>query len=346
MIYTELIKVVLLAFIAFGVVFLLTPLYIRYSRKNGFGKNIRQNGDTPHFSHLHASKSGTPNMGGALISGCLLGLMGFFYFLSKYTNWQIFDTLNFFSRRETLLPLGAFLGASTIGLIDDYMDLKRKGINGTGLRFRFKVWLYIAVALIGALWFYFKLDFTVVHIPFFRDVDLLWWFIPFFIFVVVATGFSVNQTDGLDGLAGGSLLIVMVVFSSIAFLQGKNDLSAFLAVVSGGLLAFLWFNIHPAEIFMGDTGSMGMGALIAVVAFLTNTVFLIPIFGFLFVIEAVSTLWQLFYRKVFKKKFFLSSPLHHHLEVVGWPEGKIIMRLWIISAVAALFGITLYFTIF
>jgi phospho-N-acetylmuramoyl-pentapeptide-transferase len=159
----------------------------------------------------------------------------------------------------------------------------------------------------------------------------------------VGTSFAVDLTDGLDGLAGGTLLISFFAYGLIAYTQGKENLAAMIAVVCGSLLAFLWFNVHPARFFMGDTGAMGMGVLLAIVAFLTNSILLLPLIGLIFLIEAFSTVSQIFYKKFFKKKIFLSAPLHHHLEALGWPETKITMRFWILSAVFGILGVIIYF---
>ena len=282
-------------------------------------------------------------MGGILIWGTLLVVMGFFWLFDRVLHIGIFSGLDFYSRKETLLPLGVLVGASAVGAIDDWLDVRQRGHKGRGLRFRFKIILYAIVAAIGAWWFYFKLGFNAIHIPFVGGVNLGLWFIPFFILVVISTSFAVNETDGLDGLAGGSLMIAFFSFGLIAFLQGKYELTSFIGVIGGSLLAFLWFNVHPARFFMGDTGSMGLGVLLAIVAFLTNSVLLLPLIGFVFVLEALSYLLQLFWKKVFKKKLFLSAPLHHHLEALGWPETKVTMRLWIISAVMGILGVIFYF---
>jgi phospho-N-acetylmuramoyl-pentapeptide-transferase len=282
-------------------------------------------------------------MGGVLVWGALAIIMGVFWFFGRVAHVRFFENLDFYSRKETLLPLGALLGAALVGLLDDWLDVRQLGHKGRGLRFRFKIWLYVLVAVIGAWWFYFKLGFNYINVPFIGIWHLGWLFIPFFIFVVIATSFSVNQTDGLDGLAAGILMISFFAFGLIAFLQGKHDLAAFLGVISGALLAFLWFNVFPARFIMGDTGSMGLGVLLAVVAFLTNSILLLPIIGFVFVLEAVSTLLQIFYKKYFHKKLFLSSPLHHHFEALGWPEAKVTMRFWIVSAVMSIIGVIIYF---
>ncbi len=147
------------------------------------------------------------------------------------------------------------------------------------------------VAAIGAWWFFFKLGYDFIHIPFYGDIFLGIWFIPVFIAVVVGTSFAVNQTDGLDGLAGGLLTISFFSYAIISYMQGKNNLAALLGVICGGLLAFLWFNVFPARFFTGDTGSMGLGVLLAIVSFLTNSVFLLPIIGLLFVVESAQLFW-------------------------------------------------------
>ncbi len=214
---------------------------------------------------------------------------------------------------------------------------------GRGLRFRVKVFLYLLVASIGAWWFYVKLGFDSVHIPFYGDIFLGLLFIPFFLLVVVGTSFAVNETDGLDGLAGGTLSIAFFCFAIIAYVQGRENLATLLGIICGGLLAFLWFNVHPARFFMGDTGSMALGVLLAIVAFLTNSVLLLPIIGIIFVIEAASFFIQIFWRKFFKRKFFISAPIHHHLEALQWPESKITMRFWILSVVAGIIGFIIYF---
>ncbi|HYV33879.1 MAG TPA: phospho-N-acetylmuramoyl-pentapeptide-transferase [Candidatus Limnocylindria bacterium] len=343
MAYSVLTKIFSLTSLAFIFALVATPLFTTFLYKNKLGKQIRNDGTTPLFSEMHKGKAGVPTMGGILVWGTLLILMVSFWFLDHVLHIAFFSNFDFYSRRETLLPLGALLGASFVGLLDDWLDVRQLGHKGRGLRFMVKIWLYALVAVIGAWWFYFKLGFDYINIPFAGNLHLGWVFLPFFILVVVATSFSVNQTDGLDGLAGGTLMISFFAFGLIAFLQGKHDLATFIGVICGGLLAFLWFNVFPARFIMGDTGSMGLGVLLAIVAFLTNSILLLPIIGFVFVIEAVSTILQIFYKKYFKKKLFLSAPLHHHFEALGWPEAKVTMRLWIVAAVTSIIGVIIYF---
>jgi len=343
MLNDELIKIFLLTSLGFLIALVFTPLLTKFLYKNKLGKQIRNDGKTPLFSQMHSGKEGTPTMGGILIWGTLALMAGMFWVLDRVFHISFFHHLNFITRKETLLPLGAMLGAAIVGMIDDWMDVKKIGANGRGLRFRFKVWLYALVAAIGAWWFYSKLGFSALHVPIVGSVEIGWLFIPFFLFTVIATSFAVNETDGLDGLSGGILLISFFSFGLIAFLQGKYNLAAFLGVICGSLLAFLWFNVYPARFFMGDTGSMGLGVLLAVVAFLTNSIFILPIVGFVFVVEAISLLLQMFWKRFFKKKLFLSSPIHHHFEAMGWPETKVTMRFWIISAVTGIIGVIIYF---
>lgn len=338
-----LIKIFTLTTISFLCGLTSTPLLTHLLYKYKLGKQIRSDGTTPIFTELHKSKDGTPTMGGMLIWGITAGLAIIFWLFDRVLNLPSYHHFNFLTRRETLLPLGAFVGSALVGLTDDYLDVRRKGHKGRGMRFRFKVLLYALVASIGAWWFYFKLGFTTVFIPFYGPLDLGLLFIPFFLLVVIGTSFAVNQTDGLDGLAGGSLLIAFFSFALIAYSEGRINLASMLACVCGSLLSFLWFNVPPARFYMGDTGSMGMGVLLAIVAFLTNSVMLLPIIGLVFLVEAVSTILQLSSKAFFKKKIFLSAPLHHHFEAIGWPESKIVMRSWIVSAIAGIVGTIIFF---
>ncbi len=343
MAFSQLTKIFILVSLAFITALAFTPILLEFLSRYKLGKQIRDDGDTPLYSKMHAAKAGTPSMGGILVWGTLAVLFGLFWFLNRVAHIPFFSNLDFYSRRETLLPFGALLGASIVGLIDDWLDIKQLGHKGRGFRFRFKFILYALVAIIGAWWFYFKLGFADVHVPFYGAWHMGIWFLPFFVLAVVSTSFAVNEADGLDGLAGGTLLLAFFAYGLIAFLQGKHDLAAFLAAICGALLAFLWFNVHPAKFIMGDTGSMGLGVLLAVVAFLTNSIFLLALIGFIFLLEAVSVILQLFWKRYFKKKLFLSAPVHHHLQALGWPESQITMRFWIISAVMCILGVVVYF---
>ncbi len=318
-----------------------TPLLAHFLYKYKLGKSIRNTGTTPVFSKLHADKAGTPTMGGTIIWVTVFILALLFFYLSKWTNIEFFQQMNFLTRSQTLLPLGALVVAALVGLFDDFLDIRSKGKGG--LRMKHRLLIYTLIALVGALWFYFKLDWDLLHVPFLGNFQIGWWYIPIFIFIIVATAFSVNEIDGLDGLSGGTLLTAFGAYGVIAFSQGKFELAAFCGVIIGALIAFLWFNIKPARFYMGDTGSMSLGVTLGIIAMLTNQAFLLPIIGLLFVIESLSVIIQMISKKLRKgKKVFLSSPIHHHLEAIGWPEYKIVMRFWLVSGITAVMGVIIF----
>lgn len=340
----QVIKIIIFFILSFALTILWTPLLTNFLYKHKLGKQIRNSGRTPIFSKLHAHKAGTPTMGGILIWGALLALILIFYYLSLIFPNSSIAKLNFLSQKETLLPLGALMASALIGLFDDWLDVRKKGTSGGGgLKMRHRLLIYTLIAIIGSLWFYFKLDWSTIHIPFFGYFEINWWCIPVFIFIIVATSFSVNETDGLDGLAGGTLLVAFASYGVISFALGRYDLATFCAVISGALIAFLWFNIPPARFYMGDTGSMSLGVTLGIIALLTNNVLLLPFIGFIFMVESLSVIIQIISRKIRKKKFFLSAPIHHHFQAKGWPESKIVMRFWLISGVMASLGLLIFF---
>jgi len=320
-----------------------TPALTAFLYRHRLGKQIRDAKETPIFSALHAKKSGTPTMGGVLVWGTLIVLLLGTGLISILVPTGFWHDISFWSRSETYLPVATFIVAALLGLVDDFLNVRQRGAHGGGLRARQRLLFYTLIACLGAWWFYFKLDWTTLYVPFVGLFDIGAWYIPIFVFVIVATSFSVNEADGLDGLAGGMLLAAFTAFCAIAVAQGKFELAAFIAVIIGSLSAFLWFNIPPARFFMGDTGAMGMGVTLGVIALLTNTALLLPIIGLPFVIESGSVILQRISKKLrHGKKIFLSSPIHHHLEAKGWPEPKIVMRFWIISALSAVFGVILF----
>ncbi|MDP3836907.1 MAG: phospho-N-acetylmuramoyl-pentapeptide-transferase [bacterium] len=337
------IKILLLSTLAFIFAFICTPALTNFLYKYKLGKQIRNSGDTPVFSQLHAHKAGTPTMGGILIWGTVLVFMVFFSFMADVMPGEIFKYLNFFSRSETLLPLGALVVSAIIGLFDDWLDVSGKGMfGGGGLKLKHRLLIYMLIAAAGAAWFYFKLDWTVLHVPFLGNFEISWWYIPVFIFVIVSTSFSVNETDGLDGLAGGTLMIAFASYGIIAFAMGRYELAAFCGVIIGALLAFLWFNIPPARFYMGDTGAMSLGVTLGVIAMLTNNLFILPLVGLIFVIESLSVIIQLLSKRFRHKKVFMSAPIHHHFQAMGWPESKIVMRFWVVAAMGAVLGLMIF----
>ncbi|NQV90180.1 phospho-N-acetylmuramoyl-pentapeptide-transferase [Candidatus Uhrbacteria bacterium] len=338
----EIVRVLLLSAIAFVVAFAWAPLLIRLLEEWKMGKVIRTERDAPVFAKLHEKKKGTPTMGGILIWGTVLVLAVVFYHVSPFLSaYPLFARLNFLSRSETLLPLGALVASALVGFVDDYFNVRGIGPKGGGLRMRHRMLIYTAIAVVGAWWFQAKLDWDLLHIPFVGDFNVGLWYVPFFILVIVATAFSVNEADGLDGLAGGTLLTSFGAYAVIAFAQGRYDLAVFCGVILGALLAFLWFNIHPARFFMGDTGAMSLGVTLGIVAMLTNSAFFLPVIGFVFVLESLSVIVQIGARKLFHIRIFKSSPIHHHLEAIGWPEPQIVMRMWVISMISAAVGVSL-----
>ncbi|MDD5039804.1 MAG: phospho-N-acetylmuramoyl-pentapeptide-transferase [Patescibacteria group bacterium] len=338
----DIIKVFILTTLSFVVAFAWTPLLTHLLYQYRLGKKIRDEAETPVFTKLHQGKAGTPTMGGVLIWLTTLFLALLFFVFRSIIPIESIQKLNFLTRPETLLPLGALIASAFVGLFDDILNVRGIGPANGGLRMRYKLIIYTLIAVVGAIWFYSKLDWTTIHVPFLGNFDIGIWYVPIFIFIIVSTAFSVNEIDGLDGLAGGTLLAAFGAYGCIAFAQGKYNLAAFCGVIIGALLAFLWFNINPARFFMGDTGAMSLGVTLGIVAMLTNAALLLPIIGLAFVVVSLSVIIQLCARKFLHKKIFLSAPLHHHLEAKGWPEPKIVMRFWIIAGVTAVIGVVIF----
>lgn len=321
------------SFLAFTflITFLATPLFTDFLYKNKIGKKIRaadyEGNRTPIFSRMHKGKENTPTMGGLLIWG----------------STAIVTLVANYSRSGTLLPLFTLVASGVVGGIDDLMNVFGIGFDRGGMRFRSKFIFYTFVAAVGAVWFAYKLDW--LSRPFFvppiGNIVLGYWYIPVFIFVLVFTAFSANQTDGLDGLAAGIFGVAFGAYTFICMFQGNYALAIFCATLTGAILAFLWFNIFPARFFMGDTGAMSLGMTLAVISFLTNTVYVLPFVGFILWVEAISTIIQIVSKKFFKKKVFLVAPIHHHFEALGWPETKVTMRFWIITAITTVIGLSL-----
>lgn len=330
-----------LALMAISAILSLTlmPVLIRWLIANKMGKSIRDAASAPVMAGLHQAKEGTPTMGGVVVWGVAVLLAFLLYFGCALFPVSGMCELSFLSRAQTWLPLGLLVGAAMIGLVDDYWNIRRWGPKGGGLRERHRLLSYLFVAMIGAWWFYSKLGWQHLHIPFMGTFEIGLWYIPFFLLTIVATSHSVNITDGLDGLAGGSLLASFGAFTIIAFSQGRTDLASLCAVIVGGLIGFLWFNIHPARVFMGDTGAMSLGTLLAITALMTNQPLLLLIIGLPFVLESVSVIVQVTSKKLRDgKRVFLSAPIHHHFQAKGWTEPQIVMRVWLLSFVCAGIG--------
>ena len=320
-----------LSFLAFVVATLLTPIYTYFAYRYRFWKRPRTEATTgeatPVFTKLHAKKHlrNIPTMAGAIMV------------LSATLITVLFNL----DRQQTWLPLAALIGGGVVGLIDDVINIRGSGRGVAGLRAPIKFAMITLIAAIGAWFFYYKLGYTTLHVPFVGDFMIGWWLIPLFILVVVSTGNAVNISDGLDGLAGGLLSTAYGVFGVIALLQGNYGIAGFCFTIVGVLLSYVWFNIFPARFFMGDVGSFALGTALGVVAMLTDTLFLLPIIGFVFVAEAGSSLIQILSKKMLHRKIFLSAPIHHHLEAIGWPEVKVTMRFWVIGQVCGALGLML-----
>ncbi len=316
-----------------------TKVLYKYFRP---GKEITRQDDTfwgktPIFNALHKKKEGTPTMGGLPIWVTTALITVFFWVLSVTVD-GFWSRVNFLSRGQTLLPLGCLILAGLVGMADDMLGIFRR----KGFSLKNRLLLFMAVAILGAWWFYFKLGFDSINIPFVGDVAIGWLYIPMFLLVIMATAFSTDITDGLDGLSGGIFLTMFGAFAAIAFDQGRMDLVVFMSAIMGALIGFLWFNIYPARFFMGDTGVMALGFMIGVVAMLTKTPLLLPVIAIIPVIESLSVIIQTISKKVRGKKIFLSTPIHHTFEALGWPETQITMRFWMINAMGAVIGLIIF----
>lgn len=309
----------------------LTPIYTYFAYRYKFWKKQRSTSTLGEkleiFTKLHAGKfqRTIPTMAG------LIGIVAIAV-VTYCFNW---------SRAETWLPLAALVGGGAVGLLDDVINVRGQGTGVAGLRSSMKFLMVIIMSLALGWFFYVKLGYTSIHIPFAGDIELGIWIVPLFVLAVVSTGNAVNISDGLDGLAGGLLAISYATFGVIGLLQGHLLIAGFCFTVVGALLSYLWFNIYPARFFMGDVGSFAYGTSLGVVAMLTNTLFLLPIIGVIFVAEAGSSLIQIASKRFLHRKVFISAPVHHHFEAIGWPEAKVTMRFWVIGCVAGFVGLLL-----
>jgi phospho-N-acetylmuramoyl-pentapeptide-transferase len=317
---------------------LVFPDFIQFVKQYKLTQKIREEGLSGGvaslFKKLHTHKSGTPTMGGVVILFAVLGTVVISRMLAYFGILE-YSILN---RGETYLPIVTLALVGVLGMVDDYLNI-RESSKQKGLSAKVKFWSLVAFAILGAMWFAFKLEWSILHIPGVGDFDIGMWYFPLFIFILVGTSNSVNLTDGLDGLAGGLLAIAYGVFAVISYFAGLPILSVFCAIIVGALIAFLWFNVPPAKIYMGDTGSLALGATLGVIAMLTDAVVVLAIVGFVFILETLSVMLQLFWKKVFKKKLFKIAPIHHHFEAMGWSETQVVMRFWIMGAAMGVVGL-------
>lgn len=324
-------KVFLLGVGSFILAMVITPIYTYFAYKYKFWKQMRHaamgGGAAPVYEKLHAAKHKRhiPTMAGIIFVVAI----------------SIITILFNFSREQTWLPLAALICCAAVGLVDDFINIRSHGKGIAGMRAPVKFALISAIGLALGWFFYAKLDMHTIHIPFAGSWDVGIGIIPVFAFVVVATGNAVNISDGLDGLSGGLAASAFAAYAVIALLDQQFGLSGFCFTILGALVSYLWFNINPARFFMGDVGAFALGCSLAVVAMLTDTLFILPVIAAVFVIETLSVIIQITSKKIRHKKVFLSAPIHHHLEAIGWPETKVTMRFWLLGVVAAIIGVVL-----
>jgi len=342
----DVIKIFTLGTLSFLTAFFLTPILTHFLYKYKFWKKEMRKkaidgGEIPVFQKFHKEKEiNTPRGGGLLIWTSCLILALLFLVLAK-TNIFWFQKLNFLSRDQTWLPLFALITGSLLGLVDDVSQVTGIGkYIGGGLRLRYRLLVVFVIGLVGALWFYYKLDWRTIHIPGIGDFTIGAFYILLFALVNMAV-YSAGVIDGLDGLSGGTFASIFGAYCVIAISRGQINLASFCAVIVGAILAFLWFNIPPARFYMGETGILGLGTALTVVAFLTDSVLVLPIIGILLLVESLSVILQLLSKKFLKRKIFLSAPIHHHFEGMGWPAYKVTMRFWVIGVVAAILGVAI-----
>ena len=308
--------------LAFAIVVILMAPYIRLLHALGFGKRIRREGPESHYI-----KEGTPTMGGLLIVAVVLGI---YFFLRSRPD------------ASTFAPIAALATVGLLGAFDDYLNAR----TGEGIRARQKLIWLTAVAFVAAWQIQQTYDITAIAVPFVGAVTIdSRVYVLFATFAIIAAANGVNITDGLDGLSGGTVTIAFVAYMLIALLNdpAQNNLALLCALIVGALLGFLWFNVHPAQIFIGDSGALSLGATLAVTALITGQILVLPLIGIIFVIETSSVVLQVaWFRVSGGRRLFRMSPIHHHFELGGWDEEKITIRFWILGILAALLGVTLF----
>jgi len=341
------IKLLLPAVIAFCVGILLTPLltYHLYKykvwKKQG-GKETLGGTSATEFNRLkgeHETK--TPRMGGIVIWGSVIITIAILYSFTILSSNQFFNDLFFISRSQTWIALAALIIGAFIGFLNDFYDVEH---GGKGVKLSIRLILISSLATFIGWWFYTKLGVDSIGIPFAEPLYLGIAIIPFFILLTNAI-YASGVIDGIDGLSGGVFAIIFSAYGGVAFIQFQYDLAAFCLMLTGAILAFLWFNIPPARFWMTETGSMALTLTLAVIVFMTDDlvsghgIALLPIIGLLLVVTVLSNIIQITYRKIFGKKLLRIAPLHHHFEAIGWPSYKVTMRYWVISMICGVLGL-------
>ncbi len=342
---TDVIKILVPAALTFFIGIIATPflanfLYKHKMWKKSSVKHTIDGGTATITSKLHNDEERkTPRMGGILVWGSVSITIAILWLLSQIFPNDITGKLNFFSRNQTWLPVFTLLAGALCGLVDDYLVCKDQGsYRGGGLSLRARLFFVFMLGVLGACWFYFKLDVSSIHIPFWGNIEVGMLFIPIFIIFIIGI-YSGGIIDGIDGLAGGVFASIYAAYAIIAFANGQIDIAAYASVVVGALLAFLWFNIPPARFFCSETGTMALTTSLVVVAFLTSAVAVLPIIGFLLVATSASSIIQIASKKYRGKKVFIVAPLHNHFQALGWPAYKVTMRYWVIGLILAVLGV-------
>lgn len=343
----DVLKVVVPSVLTFFLGILITPIFTDFFYKNKMWKKSprteNQDGTSVAFANIHntSAELSTPRIGGMIIWVSVLLTVVLIYLVSIFFPTDLTLKLNFLSRGQTLIPLATLILASLIGLADDLLQIFGKGNYARDplIYRKIKIVCITIIGLVISFWFYDKLQHTAIHIPFDGELELGIWFIPFFIITMLAV-FSTSVIDGMDGLSGGVLATIFTAYAVIAFVHNQIDISALCAVIAGGILAFLWFNIPPARFYIGETGMLGLTVTLSVIAFLTNAVLLLVVIAMPLVLTSLSVIIQIVSYKFFNKhRVFKVAPLHHHFEAIGWSREKVVMRYWIISVVFAIIGV-------
>lgn len=323
------VEALLLAGLTFLVTWPIGRVVIDRLIRHGIGKKIRVEGPSTHIV-----KQGTPTMGGIMVV------------IGTFLVNAVFNSVGQ-DRLSILLPMGVVLATGVLGGVDDLLNIAGGKRTGITARFKFS-WLFLFGVTVAIVLYLPEGPFRLqtVNVPFLGSYDLGMWYVPIAVFIIVATSNAVNLTDGLDTLAGGLLALAFAAYGIIAFLQGQPYLVTLCFTTVGALLAFLWYNAHPAQVFMGDTGALSLGALLATVALMTGQWLLLPVIGIVFVAVTLSVILQVAYFKLTGgKRLFRMAPLHNHFELVGWAETQISMRFWLIGMVAAMVGVALALTV-
>lgn len=340
----NILKLIVPGTLAFFIGLVISPALIDYLIRNQMWKKksvaLTLDGRAATISSaLHNDETKkTPRMGGIVVWTSTFLTISIIWIISQIFPSDFSTKLDLLSRSQTWLPLFTLLAGSLVGLIDDFLVVADRGTYiGKGLPLSLRIGTVIAIGFVGAWWFYAKLGVSSIDLPFGQSIEVGLWFFPIFITTMLAL-FSGGVIDGIDGLSGGIMATIFGAYAGIAFFHNQIDLAAFCAVVSGGILAFLWFNIPPAAFYMSETGILGLTTTLTVVAFLTRSAVELPIIALPLFLASGSVIVQLLSKRFRGKKVFLVAPLHHHFEALGWPSYKVTMRFWIVGVIAALIG--------